>query len=79
MTEYIYEFEIYTEKDREPWYVTHNSPKFDEELEEFINEFLFHVTGPDSPHWDCLELYNLLEEKSREKLGMKKVTRSFHV
>ena len=37
MNEYIYEFEIYTEVDHEPWYVTHNSPEFDEELEEFIN------------------------------------------
>jgi len=39
MNDYIYEFEIYTEVDREPWYVTHNSDKFDEELEEFINDY----------------------------------------
>ena len=39
MNDYIYEFEIYTEVDREPSYVTHNSPKFDEELEEFINDY----------------------------------------
>ena len=39
MNDYIYEFEIYTEVDREPWYVTHNSTEFDEELEEFINEY----------------------------------------
>ena len=43
MTEYIYEFEIYTEVDREPWYVTHNSQKFDEELEEFINEYGYSI------------------------------------
>ena len=39
MNDYIYEFEIYTEADREPWYVTHNSSQFDEELEEFINDY----------------------------------------
>jgi hypothetical protein len=39
MNDYIYEFEIYTEADREPWYVTHNSQEFDEELEEFINDY----------------------------------------
>ena len=42
MNEYIYEFEIYTEVDREPWYVTHNSTEFDEELEEFINEYGYY-------------------------------------
>lgn len=31
-------------------------------LEEFVNEFLFHVTGPQAPDWDCLDLYNFIED-----------------